>query len=168
MQGAGGKMRQLIFVVSITAALAWSGGALAVVDENKEVPVTGTEVPNATLVITDESTGKTIATSKVTDGKAKISIHDPQLTRKTKVIVTLTNEKGEPLKNEKGEKIERRGVTLGWIFDNGIALNVQAGGGGSEGGNRQVTRGTHRLSEQPGSRTVVVALHSGFDSLSVT
>jgi hypothetical protein len=149
-------MRQLISVVTVAAALAWSGMALAVVDEEKEVPVTGTEVPNATLVITDQSTGKTISTSKVTpEGKAKISIHEPRLNRKSKVTVTLTNDKGEVFRDEKGEKIERRDVTLGWIFENGIAFKTQGGKRSSEGGSRQVARGTAHVSERPRSRTVV-------------
>jgi opacity protein-like surface antigen len=148
-------MRQLIFAISMASALAWSGAAVAVVDEEKEVPVTGTDIPNATLVITDRSTGKTISTSKVTDGKTHISIHEQQLNRKSKVIVTLKNEKGETIKNEKGEPIERRDITLGWIFQNGIALNTQ-GGRSSESGRRQALQSTHHISGQPRSSSVVM------------
>lgn len=149
-------MRQLILITSIASALAWSGAALAVVDEEKEVPVTGTDIPNATLVITDQSTGKTISTSKVTDGKTHISIHDKELNRKSKIIVTLKNEKGETLRDEKGKPIERRDITLGWIFENGVALNTQGGGRNSEGEHRQVVQRTPRTSEQPRSRGAVM------------
>jgi hypothetical protein len=94
LQSAGKSYAARIVCAALfLGTLAWSGTAWAIVNTDTDIPVTanGHDVPSGTVTITDTATGKTISTSKITQGKTHLTIHNEKLTEKTKVTVTVVN-----------------------------------------------------------------------------
>ena len=117
-------MRKVLFVVAALASLALASRAFALVNEEKDVPVTDNNGAVASGTVSLQTAdGKTIAKADIKGGKADLKVDERDITPKTKVVVKIHVDAdlktGKPAKD-----IEKRDEPVGVFLNKGLNVDT--------------------------------------------